>query len=58
MAVATTIILVVLIISSAILFGIYMTYCSNDGIKMFEDPEYDKRISKLEEMVEQLKEEK
>lgn len=44
----------------SILFGMYMYYCSENKIKMFSNPsrDYEKRITKLEQEVEQLKKER
>ena len=52
MAIALTIILVVLIICVSILVAVYMYYCGENGIKMFEDPRYEERISRLEKLLE------
>ena len=53
-----TIIMVVLIICTTILIGVYMCYCDENGVKMFADPRYDKRISELEKTVKELKRDK
>lgn len=58
MAIALTIILVVLIICVSILAGVYMYYCGENGIKMFEDPRYEERISRLEKLLEMEEEKK
>lgn len=50
-------ILIILILCSSILFGIYMACCFEKGIKMFEKPNYENRIRKLEKQMEELKKE-
>lgn len=52
MAIALTIILVVLIICVSVLLAVYMDYCGENGIKMFADPRYEERISRLEKLFE------
>lgn len=52
MAVAITIILVIFIICATILITIYMYYCGENGIRMFADPQYEERISRLEKLIE------
>lgn len=57
MVVGVIIVLCFLIISVAVLLGIYMYFCSENGTKMFADPRYDERINKLEKQIEELKKE-
>lgn len=52
MVIALTIILVTLIICISVLVGLYMDYCRENGIKMFADPRYEERISRLEKILE------
>lgn len=52
MAIALTIILVVLVICVSILVAVYMYYCGENGIKMFADPHYEGRICRLEKLLE------
>lgn len=52
--VGITVVLVVAIACFSILFGMYMHYCSENGVKMFEYPRYEERISKLEKAVKKL----
>lgn len=49
--------MIVLIICISILFGCYMFCCYDNDTKMFSNPdkEYEKRISKLEQEIEQIK---
>ena len=49
-----TLVLMTLIIAVAVLTGIYMLYCAEKDIKMFENPRYNERIIKLERVVKQL----
>ena len=42
---------IVLIVCATILFAMYMYYCSENCIHMFETPRYDERILKLEYVV-------
>lgn len=56
--VGLTFIIFTLIICGSVLFGIYMYLCSENGVKMFADPEYDKRIRILEKAIMELKENK
>jgi len=55
MGVGLTLILLTLIICISVLFGIYITLCSENGIKMFSNPKYDERIRKLEKEINELK---
>lgn len=55
MAVAITIILVVLIICAFVTIWIYMYYCSENGIGMFTDPRYKEYIEILEKELKELK---
>lgn len=43
-----------LIICVSVLFGIYMYLCSENVVKMFADPEYDKRIRRLEKEIQKI----
>ena len=54
MVIAITFILTVLIICGSILFGIYMVFCADAGIKMFEDPRYEERIKNLEKRLKEM----
>lgn len=58
MAIALTIIFVTLIICVTILVGVYMYYCGENEIKMFADPRYEERISRLEKLLETEEEKK
>lgn len=49
-------VLIILIICVSVLLGFHMYLCSENGIKMYADPKYEERISKLEKQVEELKE--
>ena len=55
MAVAITIILVVLIICAFVTIWIYMYYCSENEIGMFADPRYKECIENLEKELKELK---
>lgn len=57
MGAGLTIVLVILILCAAVLFGLYMGLCSENEVGMFADPQYEKRIKKLEEQMEELKKE-
>lgn len=57
MAVAITIIAVVLIICVSVLVGVYMYYCGENEINMFADPRYEERIKNLEKRVKELEKE-
>lgn len=57
MGVGLTITLIVLILCASVLFGLYMGLCSENQVRMFADPEYEKRIKKLEKQMEELKKE-
>lgn len=50
-----TIVMIILIICTTILIGVYMYYCAENEVKMFANPKYDKRISELEKVVKELK---
>lgn len=52
--VAIAIVLVVLIVCVTVLVGGYIDYCFINKVKMFADPRYDERISKLEKKVKEL----
>ena len=56
--VGLTFIIFTLIICGSVLFGIYMYLCSENRVKMFADPEYDKRIRRLEKAIMELEENK
>lgn len=49
-----TVILFTLIVCASILFGLYMYLCSENEVKMFANPEYEKRIRKLEKEIQKL----
>ncbi len=51
---AIAIVLVVLIVCVTVLVGGYIDYCFINKVKMFADPRYDERISKLEKKVKEL----
>lgn len=51
------IISVVLIICSSILFGLYMAYCQESEVGMFQNPKYDERIKELEKQMKELRKE-
>lgn len=53
-----TIVMIILIICTTILIGVYMYYCAENEVKMFANPKYDKRISELEKVVKELKQDK
>ena len=50
-----TFILIILIICVTVLLIVYMEYCSENGVGLFANPEYEKRIKKLEKEMEKLK---
>ncbi len=54
MGIGETIVAIVLILCFFISLWIYMFYCGENRIKMFSDPRYERRISKLEKQVEEL----
>lgn len=58
MAIALTIIFVTLIICATVLVGVYMYYCGESEIKMFANPRYEERISRLEKLLETEEEKK
>ena len=45
------ILLIVAIICATILFGLYMYYCSQNEVGLFQKPKYEKRIRELEKKV-------
>lgn len=49
-------VLIILIICVSVLFGYHMYLCNENGIKMYANPRYEERISKLEKKVDELKE--
>ena len=57
MVVGLIVVLIVLILCSTTLLGIYMSLCSVNEVRMFADPQYDERIKKLEKQMEELKKE-
>ena len=44
-------VLIVLIICLSVLFGYHMYLCNENSIKMYADPKYDERISRLEKIL-------
>ena len=57
MAYAISAVLFTLIVCVTGLLAMYMYYCHDDGIKMFEDvTRYEERILELEKAVKELKE--
>lgn len=53
--VSFAIVLIVAIICITLLLGIYMSWCREDGIKMFEDTsQYEWRIQELEKKIKEL----
>lgn len=50
-------ILSLVIIAGAILFGIYMWYCSENNIKMFTDPENNATLYNVMKEIEKLRKE-
>lgn len=58
MGVGLTFVLIILIICASVLFGLYMFLCEETKTKMFANPKYDERISKLEKEINELKGEK
>lgn len=57
MGVGMTFVLIVLIICLCVIACVYMCYCSENEVKMFQNPKYDERIRKLEKQMEELKKE-
>lgn len=54
-AVSFAIVLIVAIVCITLLLGIYMNWCREDGIKMFEDTsQYEWRIQELEKKIKEL----
>lgn len=51
------IVMVFLIICATILMERYMYYCSENGVKMFQNPRYDDRIRELEKQMKELRKE-
>lgn len=49
-------VLIILIICASILYGYHMCLCNENKIKMYANPKYEERISKLEKQVKELKE--
>ena len=50
-----TFILIILILCITVLLIVYMEYCSENCVGLFANPEYEKRIRKLEKEMEKLK---
>lgn len=48
--------LIVVIICATILAGIYIYYCSENDVGLFEKPKYNERINKMEERIRKLEE--
>ena len=48
-------IFIILIICVTCLLAMYMYYCSENSVGMFTNPEYEKRIRRLEKEMEKLK---
>lgn len=57
MGAGLTIVLIVLIICVAILFGLYMGLSAETNANMFANPDQEKRIKNLEKAVEELRRE-
>lgn len=57
MGLGLTVVLVVFIICVTILVAMYVYYCSENEIGMFQNPRYEKRIRELERQMEELKKE-
>lgn len=51
------IIFITLIICITVIAGIYIYYCSENEIGMFQNPNYENRIKELEKKMEELKKE-
>ncbi|MCI8378653.1 MAG: hypothetical protein HFH72_09065 [Lachnospiraceae bacterium] len=49
------VILVFLIICATVLMAMYMYYCSENEVGMFQNPKYEKWIRELEKQMEELK---
>ena len=49
-----TCVLIILILCTTLLLVVYMYYCSENGTGLFANPEYEKRIRKLEKEMEKL----
>ena len=46
--------LIVAVICATILSGMYIYYCAENEVRMFENPRYRERIEKLEKQVKEL----
>lgn len=51
------VVIVFLIICTTILMAMYMYYCSENEVGMFQNPQCEKRIRELEKQMEELKKE-
>lgn len=51
MVAGIVIVSIVLIICVSVLIGIHMIICAENGIGMYADPKYEKRISDLEKII-------
>lgn len=52
-----TVVLVVFIICATVITGMYICYCNENEVGMFQNPKYEKRIMELEKQMEELKKE-
>lgn len=52
-----TVVLIVFIICATILVAMYVYYCGENEIGMFQNPKHEKRIRELEKQMEELKKE-
>lgn len=48
---------IVLIICITVIIGMYIYYCSENEVGMFQNPKYKKRITELEKQMEELRKE-
>jgi hypothetical protein len=46
----------VVIICTTILIGMYIYYCSENEVGLFEKPKYNERINKMEKQIRELEE--
>ena len=46
----------VVIICTTILIGMYIYYCSENEVVLFEKPKYNERINKMEKQIRELEE--
>lgn len=56
MGAGLAVVLAVLIICAAVLFGLYMGLCYENEVKMFANPKHEQRIRELEQKVKELEE--